>query len=305
MSKVVRNPPLTARGRRCGVDSDAALGGLPVAARTMSATPPVTFALYRPRALRFDVLPFVVLYAIGSATYLLASPPMAHNANILVPAVVACHFLTFLVCHWSLPMRCAMQLTRVRRVAEATLVRVNTAGRSEMCMLQNREAWGCPGVEETRFEHRKRTYIWRPAAEGAGTAFGSRATIDEATGFAELIMPIDLPISHYLSGGRGLRGEALHKAVHDFGANHFAIPAHSFGALLLEHALAPFFVFQVFCVVLWSLDDYWYGPLLLALPRPAAPSPCLPRGGAPPDLRAAKDEPPDLRAAKDEKQWST
>ena len=43
-----------------------------------------------------------------------------------------------------------------------------------------------------------------------------------------------------------------------FGRNEFEIPLPSFLDLYVEHLTAPFFVFQVICLVLWSLDDYWY-----------------------------------------------
>jgi cation-transporting ATPase 13A1 len=58
------------------------------------------------------------------------------------------------------------------------------------------------------------------------------------------------------SGGFGSEGKLV-AALERWGPNKFVVPVPSFRELLWEQLLAPFFCFQVFCVGLWALDDYW------------------------------------------------
>ena len=58
------------------------------------------------------------------------------------------------------------------------------------------------------------------------------------------------------TGGYGAEGKLV-AALERWGPNKFEVPVPRFTELLWEQLLAPFFCFQVFCVGLWALDDYW------------------------------------------------
>ena len=75
--------------------------------------------------------------------------------------------------------------------------------------------------------------------------------------FIKLEYPIRGDVVTYTKSA-GLTSDRVSDLLNRFGRNLFEIPIPSFGELFKEHAVAPFFVFQVFCVGLWFMDEYWY-----------------------------------------------
>jgi len=47
------------------------------------------------------------------------------------------------------------------------------------------------------------------------------------------------------------------RKIDEFKMNRFNIPIPKFLEIFKEHAVAPFFVFQIFSVLLWLIDEYW------------------------------------------------
>lgn len=130
----------------------------------------------------------------------------------------------------------------------AQIVKVNPMphrGQPEMTpLLRNPQAAGQPDL--IYFSYQKDKFIYNP----------------EANAFAKLAYPCDKAELTTIGDYQALKGlsseEEVEQAKRDYGKNYFDIPVPTFKELFAEHAVAPFFVFQVFCVGLWCLDEYWY-----------------------------------------------
>ncbi|GAA6024141.1 hypothetical protein JCM10207_001596 [Rhodosporidiobolus poonsookiae] len=63
---------------------------------------------------------------------------------------------------------------------------------------------------------------------------------------------------------RGLSASDLVLRATLFGRNAIEIEAKSVGALLMDEVLHPFYIFQIFSIALWSVDDYYYYAFAIA-----------------------------------------
>ena len=101
------------------------------------------------------------------------------------------------------------------------------------------------------------TFLW--SSDKDSTPINQTSKVDSASGlFHRLRYPINLPLAFY-ENWRGHRTvELVRKAQLTYGTNTTPINLPPFLDLLQEQVVAPFFLFQILCVLLWSLDEYWY-----------------------------------------------
>lgn len=76
--------------------------------------------------------------------------------------------------------------------------------------------------------------------------------------FRPVRYPVQMPLSFYREWKGHKELKSVVKATSVYGSNMTILELPSFRELLSDQLIAPFFLFQMFCVVLWSLDEYWY-----------------------------------------------
>nr|CDP26750.1 Putative type V cation-transporting ATPase [Podospora anserina S mat+] len=204
-----------------------------------------------PLAQHAYIWPFAIIWPIFLRYYLSEE---LYNKHIGAPewtfvwvgSIITVQALTWLCTHWSVNLDATFTARKVRTIEDAKLIKVvpiANAGSAEICKLVRDKVGGKPNLS---FLFQKRRFLYDPETKKFGT-------------LAYDIDASPAPKLEKFQKSRGITSASeLERLEQHYGTNTFDIPVPTFTELFKEHAVAPFFVFQLFCVGLWLLDEYWY-----------------------------------------------
>ena len=267
----------------------------------------------RQRWARLDVIPFASLYIIPLAIFF-SYDATSDDARFPRLICLSCqalllliHVLVFLMQQWSKTFKCWIGYTRVTSISTATHVLAEPlphCGSSAICPLIIKKPMTSTiekASETLQYSFGFQRLIYRysdqlPAA--------TNSSIPTTSGFTRLEYPTSNPLSTYRNA-KGMASKTMHASTMEYyGANKIELPIPPFLELFSEHLLAPFFVFQVFCVALWMLDEYWYYSLFtLAMLLVFESTVCYTRIKSMQSLRGQAKTPPNVYVYRS-KQWS-
>ncbi|CAN0021138.1 unnamed protein product [Bubo scandiacus] len=170
------------------------------------------------------------------------APPEA--ALLALAAIGVVHLLTALSGLWSVHAHCALTCVREPCPKKATLAKVvPTPNNGSVELVPLHRDQGEDGQEALSFEFQKIKYSYE---------------IDGKKQFLPVAFPVEHPLCYYQNARGYQEDKDIRAAEKKYGTNKAEMVVPEFLELFKERATAPFFVFQVFCVGLWCLDEYWY-----------------------------------------------
>ncbi|RYO84046.1 hypothetical protein DL764_009385 [Monosporascus ibericus] len=204
-----------------------------------------------PLYLHAYVFPFAIIWPVFARIFYTPELYEKHIGSsewtfVWCGSIITIQSLFWLSTHWSVNLKARFTATKAKKVEEAQLIKVipiANAGTGDICELNRIKVGDKTNVS---FLFQKRRFLYDPV----------RAS------FAPLSYEIDeepKPKIEQFQKSKGLTTQTeIARLEEYYGTNTFDIPVPTFTELFKEHAVAPFFVFQIFCVGLWMLDEYWY-----------------------------------------------
>ncbi|XP_037957568.1 manganese-transporting ATPase 13A1 [Teleopsis dalmanni] len=204
----------------------------------------VTLHVRNPILFSGVVLPFVPLYVSAFYIWIHYGVQEHYEAGIIAVAAIAfVHIITLLCCYWSVHVMAFLNCRRVKKPDVNVLAKVvPTAnnGFSELVRIHCKTLEN--GTQMFYFLFQKTKYIWE----------------ENKKTFRDVEFPVSLPLEDYARSRGHETDAAITLAEQTYGVNQMEMVVPEFHELFIERATAPFFIFQLFSVGLWCMDDYWW-----------------------------------------------
>ncbi|CAD6215942.1 GSCOCG00004244001-RA-CDS [Cotesia congregata] len=201
-------------------------------------------SLHNPRKLIFNgyILPFVSLETlwIYCWVFIYGIDDYFHEGLVGIGAIGLLQGFLCLCCQWSVHVYCFLNCSTAKDPYKSTIVKVVPTpnnGSSELVKLHHSKDNKC-----CWFIFQKTKYCWD----------------DDKKQFRCLQFPINDLIKTYSNWKGFSDDQEVADTESKYGKNNLEMEIPEAWELFKERAIAPFFVFQVFCVFLWCFDEYWY-----------------------------------------------
>jgi cation-transporting ATPase 13A1 len=168
-------------------------------------------------------------------------------------------FLFFFLCRWIVsfkawalyspitnidhikPNKTTLLIEPVKHRGKAAMVKVNADSNGKYVILFQRQKYDVILAQNRAFREVKNKVV------GEGNNNGAIVLIS---------CPVDRPVGAYVNS-TGLSPAQVTAKLEQYGRNEIRIPTPKILDLLKQQLLSPLAIFQVFCAILWMLDEYW------------------------------------------------
>lgn len=191
------------------------------------------------------VYPFFPIYATFAHIYFTQYDTYIKGPEwtfVYLGAIVSVNMLVLLMPAWNVTINSKFNYDTVTDLYQASDILINTTPNNGADNIVPIQRVLEQGQLQTFFSFQKKRFLLNEEQNDFSTP---KFIIDE-----------DPKIGDF-QNCKGYSGDLTHlKRL--YGENSFDIPIPGFIELFKEHAVAPLFVFQIFCVALWLLDEAWY-----------------------------------------------